>query len=183
MLDMTLEAQKPWVRAADIAIGIVTIIVGMWITLSPTLAEATLVFSMAIGLVFIGLARVFKSVSTDALTTQSRAMKIISGLVAILLSAVAIVFRDLAITFLVTMLTFAIMLVGLSRMVVGYSEKSISYWLRALYVAGGGLVFLFGFFAAVFSGLGFVTLRLVLGAVFLILGSVRIIGAAKGELV
>ena len=178
---MSIEQDSYLARGVDSFIGIVTIIVGAWILLDPGLIEATLVFSVAIGLIFIGLARVFKGVSVKTLTTQSRAMKTISGVAAIVLAVLAIVFPALTVTFLLTLLTFAIMLVGLSRMIVGYSEKGLPSWMRMLYIAGGGVAFLFGFFASIFSGLGLFTLRLMLSGVFFILGIIRLVAGIKGE--
>ena len=178
---MSIEQDSYLARGVDAFIGIITIIVGAWILFDPALIEATLVFSVAIGLIFIGLARIFKSISVKTLTTQSRGMKAISGAAAILLAVIAIGFPTLTVTFLLTLLTFAIMLVGLSRMVVGYSEKGLPSWMRMLYIAGGGVAFLFGFFASIFSGLGLFTLRLMLSGTFFTLGIVRLVAAAKGE--
>lgn len=178
---MTIEQDSYMARGVDAVIGIITIIVGAWILMDPALVEATLVFTVAIGLVFIGLARLFKGVSVKTLTKQSRGMKVLSGAAAILLAVIALAFPSLTVTFLLTLLTFAIMLVGLSRMIVGYSEKGLPSWMRILYIAGGGTAFLFGFFASIFSGLGIFTLRLMLAGVFFILGALRLVAAAKGE--
>jgi len=109
-------------------------------------------------------------------------VKIISGVAAITLSILSFVFSSLTVIFLITMLTFAIMLVGLSRIVVGYNEKEKATWVRWSNIIGGGIAFFFGFLAAIFSGLGFLTLRLMLSVVFIVLGLVRIAAASKGEL-
>lgn len=109
-------------------------------------------------------------------------MKLVSGAAAIALSLLSFIFSSLTVVFLVTMLTFAIMLVGLSRIVVGYGEKSLSGWVRLLNIVGGGIVFFFGFFTAIFSDIGFEILRIVLAGVFIALGIIRIASASKGEL-
>lgn len=75
------------------------------------------------------------------------------------------------------------MLVGLSRIIVGYNEKSRPTWVRGGNILGGGLAFFFGFFTAIFPGLGFFTLRLILSCVFVVLGLVRIATASQGEIV
>jgi uncharacterized membrane protein HdeD (DUF308 family) len=181
MVTMTVVEHPSWIRGVDIFIGLITVLIGAWILLSPDLVEATLVLTVAIGLFFIGLVRAGKGISLTGFSTRVRAMKAISGFGAILLSISAIVFSELAITVLITLLTFGIMLVGLSRIVVGYGEKSLPLWTRSAYTIGGGIVFFIGFFAAIFSGLGFFILRLMLSTVFFVLGIIRIAAASKGE--
>ena len=144
-----------WIRGIDVFIGLVTVLVGAWILFSPDLVEATLVTTMALGLLLIGVIRFGKGITMAGLTMSSRAMKIISGLGAILLSVLSFMFSSLTVLFLITILTFAIMLAGLSRIVMGYSEKSLPGWIRILNILGGGIVFFFGFFSAIFTDMGF----------------------------
>ena len=179
---MSLDEYPNWIRGLDVFIGLVTVLVGAWVLFSPDLVEATLVITVAFGLFLIGVVRFGKGISISGLTMSSRAMKIISGIGAIGLSLLSFVFSSLTVTFLITLLTFAIILAGLSRIVVGYGEKSSSTWMRWTNILGGGIVFFFGFFAAIFSGLGFFTLRLALSLVFIVLGIVRIVAASKGEI-
>ncbi|MBY8998775.1 MAG: DUF308 domain-containing protein [Candidatus Thorarchaeota archaeon] len=180
---MSLEEYPQWIRGIDVFIGLVTVLVGAWVLFSPDLVEATLVVSVAIGLFLIGVVRFGKGISLNGLAMSSRVMKIASGIGAIVLSLLSFVFSSLTVTFLITLLTFAIMLVGLSRIVVGYGEKESSTWLRWTNIIGGGVVFFFGFFAAIFSGLGFFTLRLMLSCVFIVLGLIRIAAASKSEMI
>ena len=179
---MSLEGYPNWIRAVDVLIGLVTVLVGAWILFSPDLVEATLVVTMAIGLFLIGVVRFGKGLTMSGLTVTSRAMKIISGVAAIALSLLSFVFSTLTVVVLITILTFAIMILGLSRIVVGYSERTLPSWMRLLNILGGGIVFFFGFFTAIFSDMGFFTLRIVIACVFIILGIVRIAAASKGEL-
>ncbi len=179
---MSEETYPKWLRGVDALIGLITVFLGAWILFSPDLVEATLVLIMAIGLFLIGVIRFGKGITIGELKTTSRAMKIISGLSAIGLSLMAVALSNLAIVFLVGLLTFAIMLVGLSRIVVGYGEESMSSWMKITNIVGGGVVFLFGLIAAIFTDLGFLTLRLMISGVFFVLGLIRIAAASKGEL-
>jgi uncharacterized membrane protein HdeD (DUF308 family) len=179
---MSLEEYPNWIRGIDLFIGLVTVLVGAWVLFSPDLVEATLVITVAIGLFLIGVVRFGKGISMSGLTMSSRAMKIVSGIGAIALALLSFVFSSLTVTFLITMLTFAVMLLGLSRIVVGYGEKTLPGWMKVLNIVGGGFVFFFGFFAAIFSDMGFFTLRIVLASVFIALGIIRIAAASKGEM-
>ena len=171
-----------WIRGVDVFIGLVTVFVGAWILFDPGLVETTLVVTMALGLFLIGVVRFGKGVTMAGLTMTSRALKIVSGLGAILLSLLSFVYSSLTVLFLITILTFVIMLAGLSRIVVGYGEKSLPGWIRILNIVGGGIVFFFGFFAAIFTDMGFEILRIVLACTFIALGVIRIAAASKGEL-
>lgn len=179
---MSIEEYPNWIRGIDAFIGLVTVLVGFWILFDPALAEATLVVTMAIGLFLIGVIRFGKGISMGGLSMTSRASKILSGVIAIVLSILSFIFTTLTVVFLITMLTFAIMLIGLSRIIVGYGEKEKPTWLRWGNILGGGIAFFFGFFSAIFQGLGFFTLRLMLSCVFIVLGLIRIAAASKGEL-
>ncbi|MGD9397013.1 MAG: DUF308 domain-containing protein [Candidatus Thorarchaeota archaeon] len=179
---MSIEEYPNWIRGIDAFIGLVTVLVGFWILFSPDFVEATLVVTLAIGLFLIGVIRFGKGITMSGLTMTSRAIKTLSGVLAIVLSLLSFVFGTLTVAFLITLLTFAIMIVGLSRIVVGYSEKENPVWLRWSNILGGGTAFFFGFFAAVYSDLGFFTLRSMLSVVFVVLGLIRIAAASKGEL-
>lgn len=98
---MSLEEYPDWLKGIDIFIGLVIVLVGAWILISPDLAETTLVITIAIGLSLIGLVRVGKGTSMTTLTRTSRAMKILSGLGAITLSILSFVFSSLTVTFLI----------------------------------------------------------------------------------
>ncbi|MFW9962673.1 MAG: DUF308 domain-containing protein [Candidatus Sifarchaeia archaeon] len=179
---MSLVDYPNWIRGIDVFIGLITVFVGAWILFIPDLVETTLVFAMAIGLFLIGAIRFGKGITMSGLSMTSRATKIFSGIAAIVLSVLSFLFSDLTVVFLISLLTFAIMLLGLSRIIVGYNEKTLSTWMRWMNILGGGLVFFFGLFAAIFSGIGFFTLRLIIACSFIVLGLIRILAGSKGEL-
>jgi len=179
---MALQEYPPWVRGIDIVIGFVIIFVGTWIILNTVIVEATLVFLLALGLLVIGFTRLGKGVLLKELNTTTRTVKVVSGIGAIALALAAILFSSLTVTVLITLLTFAIMLVGIARIVIGYKETGLKSGMRIANIAGGGLVFLFGFVAAIFPSLGLYTLKILLAITFLVLGSLRIASGASGEL-
>ena len=179
---MAEEMYSNWIRGIDVLIGLVTVLLGFWILFSPDLVEATLVITMALGLFLIGVIRFGKGIVVSELTVTSRVLKILSGIVAIALSLLSFVFSSLTVLVLITILSFAIMLIGGSRIIVGQSEKGLPAWIRIMNIAGGGIVFLFGLFSAIFTDLGFFNLRLMLATVFVVLGLIRISAASKGEM-
>jgi uncharacterized membrane protein HdeD (DUF308 family) len=179
---MALEEYPSWVRGIDIVIGFVIILVGAWIILNTVIVEATLIFLLALGLLVIGFTRLGKGALMKEMSKTARTVKVISGIGAIALAIAAILFSSLTVSVLITLLTFAIMLVGMARIIIGYKETGLKSGMRIANIAGGGLVFLFGFVAAIFPSLGLYTLKLLLAITLLILGSLRIASGASGEL-
>jgi uncharacterized membrane protein HdeD (DUF308 family) len=179
---MSSEFYPSWSRGLDVVIGLVIVVVSLWTVIDPTLAQRTIILTIAIALAFVGIVRIAKSIFMKRIDTRARITKGSLGLVATLISFAVVLFPDLAITFLVTMVTFAIMLMGMSRIIVGYLEKELATWARALYIAGGAIAFGFGFLAAVFPGLGFYTLILLLSAAMITVGVIRIVSGITGEL-
>ena len=179
---MTLEKYPAGIRGLDIVIGFSIIFLGSWIILDTAILEPTLVFLLAVGLVFIGFTRLGKGIFMSEANKSTRAIKIVTGLFAIILAISALLFSELAMSVLVTLLTFGIMLLGMARLVVGYTEKGIKQGTRIIYVVGGGIVFFFGFIAAIFPSLGLYTLKMILAITFLILGSLRVAAGVSGEI-
>lgn len=179
---MTSEYYPSWSRALDLVIGLVIIVVSLWIVIDPSLAQRTIILTIAIALAVVGIVRIVKSLFMKRIDARARATKAAVGVAATLISMSVLLFPDLAITFLVTMVSFAIMLMGLSRMIVGQLEKELAPWARALYIVGGAIAFGFGFLAAVFPGLGFYTLILLLSAAMITVGAIRIVSGITGEL-
>jgi hypothetical protein len=180
---MALENYPAGLRALDIVIGFAIIFLGSWIVIDSAIVEPTLIFLLSIGLVFIGFTRLGKGIFMSESKRSTRAIKIVTGLVAIGLAIGAFLFSEFFIDMLITLLTFGIMLLGMARLVVGYSEKDIKHGTRILYIVGGGTVFLFGFIAAIFpSTLGLYTLKMILAVTFLILGSMRVAAGVSGEI-
>jgi uncharacterized membrane protein HdeD (DUF308 family) len=179
---MSSEYYPSWSRSLDLVLGLVIVAVSLWIVLDPSLAQRTIVLTIAIALAVVGFVRIIKTIFMKRLDTRARITKGTVGVVATMLSMGVVLFPDLAITFLVTMVTFAIMLMGMSRIVVGHLEKGMATWARALYIGGGIIAFSFGFLAAVFPDLGFYTLILLLSAAMITVGIIRIVSGITGEL-
>ncbi|MFW9944569.1 MAG: DUF308 domain-containing protein [Candidatus Sifarchaeia archaeon] len=163
-------------------LGLAIIVVSVWIVIDISLAERTIVLAISIALLVVGLVRFAKSLLMTRLDPRARITKGVVGLAVILLSMVAVLFPDLTVIFLVTMMTYAIMLMGLSRIIVGYVESELAKWARALHIAGGVVIFCFGLLAALFPGVGFYTLVLLLSAAMMTVGIIRIVSGVTGEL-
>jgi uncharacterized membrane protein HdeD (DUF308 family) len=179
---MALREYPSWIRGFDIIIGFIVVFVGVWIILYTAIVEAVLVLLLALGLLLIGFTRLGKGIMMKELNQSTRIIKIVSGVSAVGLAIGALLFTSLTVAVLITLLTFGIMLLGLARIAVGYKEKEIRSSLRAFYIVGGIIVFIFGFIAAIYPALGLYALRIILAVTFLILGSLRVASGASGEL-
>ncbi len=181
-LGMSSDLYPEWLRGLDVIVGLAILVVSVWIVIDISLAERTIVFVISIALLVVGLVRFTKSLLMTRLDTRARITKGVVGIAVILLSMAAVLLPDLTVVFLVTMMTYAIMLMGLSRIIVGYVESELARWARALYIGGGVVIFCFGFLAALFPGVGFYTLVLLLSAAMMTVGIIRIVSGITGEL-
>ncbi|MFX0055296.1 MAG: DUF308 domain-containing protein [Promethearchaeota archaeon] len=179
---MSSEYYPSWSRWLDLVIGVAILVVSLWIVIDSTLTQRTIILTIAIALLIVGFVRIIKSIFMKRIDTRSRITKGTVGVAAVLISVGVVLFPGLAITFLVTMMTFAIMLMGMSRVIVGYLERELATWARALYMIGGAIAFGFGFLAALFPGLGFYTLILLISAAMITVGVIRIASGITGEL-
>ncbi|UCH05117.1 MAG: hypothetical protein JSW05_02855, partial [Candidatus Thorarchaeota archaeon] len=74
------------VRVIDIIIGLVLVLLGSWIIIDSSLAEAAIIVGFAAGLALIGVARVVKGAMTSELKRSTRAIQIVTGLGVLLLA-------------------------------------------------------------------------------------------------
>ena len=179
---MSLEEYPTGIRGLDIVLGFAIIFLGSWILLDTAILEPTLVFLLAVGLIFIGFTRLGKGIFMSDASKTTRFIKIGTGLLVIVLAIAAFLFSEFTMSVLITFLTFGIMFLGMARLVVGYAERDMRQGTRIFYVVGGGIVFFFGFIAAIFPALGLYTLKLILAVTFLILGSLRVAAGVSGEI-
>ena len=83
---MSLEESPTGIRILDVVIGFAIIFLGVWIVLDTTILEATLVFLLAVGLIFIGFTRLGKGIIMSEFSKSTRAIKISTGLLSIALA-------------------------------------------------------------------------------------------------
>jgi len=104
-------------RVLDLATGLLSIAVGIIVSLFPMLGLGTLIFLLAFGEMFYGIASVAIGASDTRLTRALRALALISGILAITLSLIVMISPPVAILSLVFLLSVAFMIGGVESIV------------------------------------------------------------------
>jgi uncharacterized membrane protein HdeD (DUF308 family) len=107
-------------RAIDLLTGLLGIVIGVIVLLFPVLGIGTLIFLLAFGTMFYGIASVIIGASGNQLTKGVRALALISGVIAIILSLIVMTNPAIAILSLVFLLSVSFMMGGVESIVLAF---------------------------------------------------------------
>lgn len=169
-LMVAVEKMPGWTRAAEIVLGLVSLIAGLWVIVYPGIGFLTLVLLLSIGLIFLGWRDILIGAMAKFLPTWQRALNIVLGLVAFVLSVVVIAEPGFAELSLVLLLYVALFVRGVAGISLGTSAKMFSTTLRGAWVGAGILSVILSLVFLAVPGLGVVTLIALLSIGLLITG-------------
>jgi len=156
-----------WLRGLEIIAGIVSIIVSFYVVASPAVALLTIAIFFAVALFLLGIARVARGVGAKGMSSWSRAVSVIVGLLALALALATVVFPllgDLTVAFL---FAFGLLFTGIGSVAGGQAlGKAIPSWLRYATIVIGVLGVIVACAILIFPLLGLATLVLLLGVNF-----------------
>lgn len=177
---MTEKKAPVWLRALDVVLGLIAIILSIFVLVYPETAIVTLIFILSIALLIVGIARLIIGVSAKYLSNGLRALNLGAGFLSIILAIVALLYPGLATQMLIYLLSFALMFNGIARVVIGGFGKTFPSWLRGLQVVVGLLTIVLSVVAVTFPAFGFLTLIFMLSVSFLLNGIARIVSGIIG---
>ncbi|HYU55657.1 MAG TPA: DUF308 domain-containing protein [Candidatus Dormibacteraeota bacterium] len=125
-----------WVRAAEIILGLVSLVAGLLVIAYPGLAFFTLVAILAVGLIFLGSRDIVLGAMGAFLPRWLRAADIVFGVLAFVLSVIVLASPGVAVTTLVIFLYFALFVRGVAALTMARAGKMFPTRLRA----GSGIV-------------------------------------------
>jgi len=157
------------IRAAQIVLGAIAIVLSIAIIADPALGIGVLIFLLSITIIVAGIERLAVGVHPH-LTKSSRIGNIVLGVIAIGLGILVIVFPLLAALFLVTLLSVGLFFIGIARIIQGIGNKNISRWSRALLVGVGILSLAISFIVIAHPISGIIILTIILAINLLIIG-------------
>src|SRR6266852_1772670 len=79
-----------WIRAAEIILGLVSLVAGVYVLAYPLVAVFTLIVLLAVGLIFLGARDIVLGAMGKFLPSWLRAANIVLGVLAFILSLVVI---------------------------------------------------------------------------------------------
>jgi uncharacterized membrane protein HdeD (DUF308 family) len=139
-----------------------------------------LILMLSIGLLVIGIARIFGGIFAKYLSDGLRVINVGVGALALALAIVAILYPQLAAQMLIYLLSFALMLNGIARLVIGGFARAFSGWLRGFLLLVGVLTIVLSVVVVISPAFGFLTLVFMLAIAFLLNGIARIVSGVTG---
>jgi uncharacterized membrane protein HdeD (DUF308 family) len=128
---VAIEKMPGWTRAAEIILGLVSLVAGLLVIAYPGLGFFTLVAILAVGLIFLGSRDIVLGAKGTFLPRWLRAADIVFGVLAFILSAVVVTSPGVAITTLVIFLYFALFVRGVAALTMAGAGKMFRPRLRA----------------------------------------------------
>jgi uncharacterized membrane protein HdeD (DUF308 family) len=178
---VAIEKMPGWTRAAEIVLGLVSLVAGIWVLAYPGLAVLSLILLLSIGLIFLGWRDVVVGVMGKFLPTWLRAADIVFGILAFVLSVVVIFSPSVAVTTLVVLLYFALFVRGVAALSMAGAAKMLPPRLRAASAAVGVLSIVLALVFLVFPGLAIGTLIFLLSIGLLFVGVEAIAAGVIGR--
>ena len=178
---VAVEKMPSWTRAAEIILGLVSLVAGVIVIIYPGVAFLTLILLLSIGLIFLGWRDILIGALGKMLPTWLRAADIILGVLAFVLSVVVIAEPGFAQLTLVLLLYVALFVRGVAGISLGASAKMFSTPLRAASIAVGALSIVLAIIFLVVPALAVATLILLLSIGLFITGVEAIAAGAIGR--
>lgn len=177
---MSQNKSSGGVRALEIILGLIAIVIGVYILIYPGLAIATIVFLLGIALLFVGLFRFFWGLLARGIPGAARAAAILIGLIAIAVAAIVILYPSFAVVTLVVFIAIAVLIYGVGRIAIGATAGQLGGGIRGLLVGTGLLMVIIGLLVLFYPGLGVAFLAVLLSIAFIFIGIESIAAGAVG---
>ncbi len=177
---MSLLKQPGWIRGLEVGAGLLSLMLAMSVFVFPALGVATLIFLLAVGLIFAGV----RSVSVAEYGPFSKSMRVlgaITGVLSVALGVTVMIFPGLALFGLITLLCFGLMFYGIGRLSLAYSLKATSTGLRGVIVAVGILDIILSAVVVLLPGLALLSLVVILGLALFVTGAEMCVSGAVGR--
>ena len=178
---VAVEKMPKWTRAAEIILGLVSLIAGVFVIIYPGIAVLSLILLLSIGLIFLGWRDIVIGAIGKMLPTWLRAAYIILGVLVFILSVVVIAEPGFAVLTLVLLLYLALFFRGVAGITLGATAKMFSTPLRAASIAVGALSIVLAIIFLAAPGLAVATLILLLSIGLFITGVEAIAAGAIGR--
>ena len=168
------ESKSPgWMRAAQIGLGIIAVILSITILVYPRGSVVTIVYLAGVVLLIVGIEKV---ITGFFVRSGSRMGSIGLGILVIILALIVMAFPTGTTVFLVVMLGVALLVYGIARIIHGIGDRETSGWVRWANIGVGVLMLIISGVILVSPGFGIAFTAFLIGIALLIAG-IEIIAA------
>ena len=177
---MNLLKQPSWLRALEIATGLLSIVLGVLVLIFPSWGISTLVILLSFGIFFSAI-RSISPVGYSGLSKGLRAISVIAGIISLIFAALVLVFPGFAVLTLLILVSTALLVYGVGRIFVAYTLKTTASWIKGLMVVVGIVDVILSFVVFVLPGLAVLTFAAILALALLISGAEMVVSGAIGR--
>ena len=164
----SLESKSPgWLRAAQIGLGVIAVIISISILVFPALTVVSLVILVAIILLVVGIEKVLSGI---IIPSKSRWGTIGLGIIVIILSIIVLSFPVGTTAFLIILLAIALLIDGMARVIHGIADKTSRSWSRIFRIVAGVIAIALALMIIASPVIGAALVGILLGISLLIIG-------------
>ncbi|MGA7368360.1 MAG: DUF308 domain-containing protein [Nitrososphaeraceae archaeon] len=167
-----------WVRAAQIGLGVLAIIISITILAFPGAVLVSIIFFVGILLLIVGIESVISGIFVKS---RSRMASIGLGILVIILSLIVIAFPAAVGVFLLILIGIVLLIDGVARLVHGFGDKEHRGWSRGFRIGVGALEIVLGILVMVSPGFGAAFVGLIIAIAVLIVGIQMVVGGITGR--
>jgi uncharacterized membrane protein HdeD (DUF308 family) len=178
---IAIEKMPNWIRTAEIILGLVSLLAGIYVLAYPLVAVFTLIVLLAVGLIFLGARDIVLGAMGKFLPIWLRAANTVLGVLAFVLSVVVINEPGFAVRTLVLLLYVVLFVRGVAGISLGAAGRQFSAMLRGLSVGVGVLSIILAIVFLAVPALGVDVLIILLSLGLLITGLESIAAGVIGR--
>ena len=177
---MNLLKQPNWLRALEIVTGLLAIVLGILVLVSPSWSISTLIILLSFGLFFTGI-RSISLVGFKSLSSSLKALSVISGITSLILAVVVLLLPGYGLLTLLILVSFGLMVYGFGRIFLASVLKTTLGWVKGMMVAVGVVDIILSVLVLVLPKIALLTFAIVLAVVLLVSGAEMIASGAIGR--
>ena len=129
------ETKSPgWMRAAQIGLGVIALVLSVYILAYPVLTFVTIVLLLGIVLFVVGIERIIQGIVAPG---KSRWGTIGLGILVLIISIIVMAFPGAFGVFLIILLAIGLLFDGIARVYHGATDKTRGRWSRVFSIVAG----------------------------------------------
>lgn len=175
------ETKSPgWVRAAQIGLGIIALVLSVYILAFPAMTFVTLVYILGIVLLIVGIERVISGIFSHS-AGSSRWGTVGLGILVIILALIVMAFPVGTGVFLLILLAIALLFDGIARVIHGIGDKTRGKATRIFSIVAGVIAIALSIMIMASPFFGAVLIGILLAIALLIIGIQIIVAGITGS--
>jgi uncharacterized membrane protein HdeD (DUF308 family) len=175
--DVYIEKRPPWVRAVQIGLGAIIIVLSILVLVSPASAFVSIVWLLAIILFFVGIERVISGIF---LPGRSRWSSIGLGVLILILAGIAISYPSEAALLIIILIAIALLIIGATRIIEGLSRRHRGFS-RGFHLGVGILAVVIGIAILVLPSFGAALAGFIIAIGLLVIGIQMVITGIRSH--